>query len=351
MRSARKFTNTQPGVYYVSSRLAANRPDFDDSQRMLLMESCQSYAESCGLRILGIAVSTRHLDLLLRFQPNPKAAPPHGDLSEMMKRIKQNFSYTCPGDGSAWADRFKLIPVADKSETLQEVYAYVSSRPIVDGASLVASHYRFASFGLACLGDVDWRAEIMGIFPGDEWDRSRALCEAAMAIARPSRQRLPACWGELEQNSEELARVQAARRQFPKFADDSVFLKRLREQTVRYGEIGNDRELRAWVTAKRRADRRGTLAPELKAQMSELGVPFGLPSGRASKHGDDATFLKRLEAHLAEGGKVNQDKALASWIRAKRRLDCLGRLAPELKARLRSLGYLRRNRVKAQTRG
>ena len=101
-----------------------------------------------------------------------------------------------------------------------------------------------------------------------------------------------------------------------------------------------DLKLAKWVFDQRQKHRRGKLRPERREKLESLGFDFS--PQRESRVPWEERFGE-LEAYHAEHGhtrvSVLEDKKLAQWVLDQRQQHTLGKLRPERREKLESLGF------------
>ena len=101
-----------------------------------------------------------------------------------------------------------------------------------------------------------------------------------------------------------------------------------------------DLKLAKWVWQQRYAHKRGKLRPECREKLESLG--FGFSPQRESRVPWEERF-DELETYHAEHGHIQvserEDLKLAKWVRKQREQHRLGKLRPERREKLESLGF------------
>ena len=101
-----------------------------------------------------------------------------------------------------------------------------------------------------------------------------------------------------------------------------------------------DLKLAKWVWQQRYAHKRGKLRPECREKLESLG--FGFSPQRESRVPWEERF-DELEAYHAEHGHTRvserEDQKLAQWVLGQRKKHRLGKLRPERREKLESLGF------------
>jgi superfamily II DNA or RNA helicase len=134
---------------------------------------------------------------------------------------------------------------------------------------------------------------------------------------------------------------------FDHILDWAARFEELKAYKARFDHCGVPRkwpenpQLGAWVANQRQLLKRGTLEPEAKRRLDEIGFDWGTDSRRT----DGATRFEQLKAYQARFGdcsvpnKWPENPQLYTWVCNQRRILKSGKLEPEAKRRLDEIGF------------
>ena len=123
--------------------------------------------------------------------------------------------------------------------------------------------------------------------------------------------------------------------------------QRLRAYHAEHGHVRvsrrEDEKLFHWVRRQRHRHRHGKLRPERREKLESLGFMFETVYVSHAQHVPWEQRFDELKAYRAEHGHIRvserEDKKLAGWVHRQRERHRHGKLRPERREKLESLGF------------
>lgn len=372
MRKARGNLNQLTGYFHVENSLGDDVPRFTTAKSRAYCAMMFEEAEAAGLEIAFWHFHPCGFGMLLLKKASTnhssgKEGQPSGFIKTLKQRITAHHNRESQHSGGIWKDRAKLFHIPDTLDDRIEVAAYITARPeiesgddSIDWPSTIheaRTGRKFARDALTHLfgkkrfspalidrilekrdsirRDAAEPLKITGRGRNPEW---RPTCEQggnANALAKP-----PA------PGNYRTARQRAKQQFFAMLARYEAFCRKTGHDRIPRGYSGEDR-LRAWAARRRGAFRRGRMPQwQLDALAgttvlepiisSETPAP---PSTAWLRHYKALQNFHRQHGHARVKRTDPDNKTLANWVWTQRAEARKGKLHPEKRQLLETLGF------------